>query len=64
MIEYRAQFLKELETLGPYLVEFRNDDSIEEKVYPSDFAVHSSNKRPVNFITYDESTFSANYSQY
>ena len=60
VIEYRAQFLKELEAFGPYLVEFRNDGSMEEKAYPSDCAVNGPNKRPVILITHDESTFSAN----
>ena len=44
VVEYRAQFLKELEALGPYLVEFRDDVSIEEKAYPSDCAVNSPKK--------------------
>lgn len=60
MVEYRAQFLKELEAPGPYLVEFRNNGSMEEKVYPSDCAVNGPNKRPVILITHDENTFSAN----
>ena len=60
VVEYRAQFLKELEALGPYLVEFRNDSSMEEKVYSSDCAVNGPNKRPVILIIYDESTFLAN----
>lgn len=60
MIEYSALFLKELELLGHYLVEFRDDDSMEEKVYPLDYAVNGPNKRPVILITYGERTFSAN----
>lgn len=57
MVEYQVQFLKKLETLGPYLVEFRDDGSIKEKVYCT---VNGSNKRLVILITHDESTFSAN----
>ena len=64
VVEYQAQFLKELEALDPYLVEFCNDSSMEEKVYPSDCAVSGPNKRPVILITHDESTFLANDGQY
>ena len=60
VVEYRAQFLKKVEALGPYLVKFRDDGSMKEKVYPSDCAVNGPNKRPVILITYDESIFSAN----
>ena len=41
-------------------MEFRDDGSMEEKVYPSDCAVNGLNKRPVILITHDESTFLAN----
>lgn len=61
VVEYQAQFLKELEALGPYLVKFRDDGSMEEKVYPSDCAVNGPNKRPIILITHDEGIFSANY---
>ena len=60
MIVYQAQFLKKLETLSLYLIEFRDGGSIEEKIYPSDYTVHSSNKRPAILIIYDKSTFLAN----
>ena len=60
VIEYRAQFLKKLEALDLYLVEFCDDGSMEEKVYSSDFAVGGSNKRQVILITHNESTFLAN----
>lgn len=52
-----------MEVLGPYLVEFRDDGSMEEKVYPSDCAVNRPNKKPVILIIYDESTFMANDGQ-
>lgn len=60
MVKYRAQFLKELEADGLYSVKFRDDGSMEEKVYPSDCAVNGPDKRPVILITHYESTFSAN----
>lgn len=60
MIEYRTQFVNKLEVIGPYLLEFRDDGSMEKKVYPSNCTVNGPNKRPVILITHDESTFSAN----
>lgn len=54
MVEYRAQFLKELEAFGPYLVAFRNDSSMKSKVYPLDYVVNGPSKRPVIVITHDE----------
>lgn len=60
IVEYRAQFLKELEALSPYLVEFQVDSSIEEKAYPLDCIVNDPNKRPVMLITHNESIFLIN----
>lgn len=45
-------------------MEFCNDNSIEEKMYPSDFVINSLNKRPVILIIHNKSTFLANNSQY
>lgn len=64
MIEYQAQFLKELETLGPYLVKFCYDGSMKEKAYLSNCTVDGPNKRPIILITYDKSTFLINNSQH
>lgn len=58
--EYRDQFLSEMETLKPYMVEFEEDGSMKPKIYPEDCAVGGPNKRPVIFITHDESIFNAN----
>lgn len=45
-------------------MKFCNNGSIKKKVYFSDFAVNSSNKKPIILITNDENTFLANDSQY
>ena len=60
VVKYRAQFLKKLEALDFYLVEFCNDGSMEEKVYPLDYVVGGPNKRSVILITDDKSIFLAN----
>lgn len=59
-----ASFLKKLEALGSYLVEFCDDGLIEPKVCSLDYAINSLNKRSVIFIIYDKSTFLANDSQH
>lgn len=60
VVEYRHQFLREIEIIKPYLVEFKKDGSMKSKVYPEDCAVGGSNHRLIIFITYDESIFHAN----
>ena len=57
VVEYQALFLKELEALCPSLVEFHDHGSMEERMYLSDYAVNSANKRPVILIIHDESIF-------
>ena len=64
VIEYRAQFLKELKVLDLYLMGFCNDSSIEKRVYPSDYTVYSLNKRLVILITHDKSIFAGNDSRH
>lgn len=49
-----------MEVVGLYIVEYHNDNSMKEKLYPSNWTVNSLNKRVVIFITYDESIFLAN----
>ena len=49
--------MKEME---PYLVEFREDDTMKDKNYLLDCAVRGENYWPIIVITYDECTFSAN----
>lgn len=59
-MEYRNQFLREIEAIKPYLVEFE----FEEDDYLEDYAVGGLNWRPIIFIIYDESTFNANQGYY
>lgn len=63
VIEYREKFLTEMSALLLYFVEFQEDGSILEKIYPSDCAVGGSHRRPIIMITHDESIFSANDSR-
>ena len=39
VVEYRNQFLREIEAVKPYLVEFEEDGSVKSKIYPEDCAV-------------------------
>ena len=60
VVEDRIHFLKKMEELKPYMVEFNENGTMKPKVYPSDCAVEGKNRRPVIVITHDECTFSAN----
>lgn len=60
VVEYRKQFLEEMQRLLPYLVEFTSNGEMKEKTYPNDCEVGGPNARPIILITHDESTFSAN----
>ncbi|KAI1002517.1 hypothetical protein K3495_g5683 [Podosphaera aphanis] len=59
VVEYRMRFFTEMDNLGPYLVEFEADGSIKNKIYPAGCQVDGENCRPINVITHDECTFSA-----
>lgn len=60
VVEDCKKFLKKIEELKPYLVEFNKDDIIKEKDYSVNFIVNSYNIRPVIIITHDEYTFFPN----
>lgn len=60
VVEDWKKFLHQMEELKPYLVEFNEDRTMKEKIYPADCAVGGSDRRPVIVITHDECTFSAN----
>ena len=60
VVEDCKNFLKKMEELKPYMVEFEEDGAIKAKTYPSDCAVEGPNQRPIVVITHDECTFSAN----
>lgn len=60
VIKDRKRFLKKMEELKPYLVEFNKDSTMKEKNYSANCAVDSCDCRPVIMITHDEYTFSAN----
>ena len=57
----RKNFLKKMEELKPYMVEFYENGAIRLKTYPPDCVVgDGGNRRHVIVITHDECTFSAN----
>lgn len=60
MVEDRNKFLTRIEDLKPYIVEFEENGVMKPKIYSSDCAVGGEDCRPINVITYDEYTFSAN----
>jgi hypothetical protein len=60
VVKYRAQFLEAMKGLLPYFVDFAEDGSIQEKIYPIDCTVNGPDCRPIITITHDESIFSVN----
>ena len=60
VIEDCKRFLKKIEDLKPYLVEFNENGTMRDKTYPPDYAVGDEDCRPIIIITHDEYTFLAN----
>ncbi len=60
VVEDRNNFLRLMDELKPYTLEFEEDGTMKPKKYPSDCAVGSEERRLIIVITHDECTFSAN----
>ena len=60
VVEDRKNFLKRLEELKPYIVEFEEDGIMKPKIYLANCAVGGDERQPIIVITHDECTFSAN----
>lgn len=60
VVENRANFLKKMGELKPFLVEFHEDGTMKSKIYPSNCVVGGEDSRSIIVITHDERTFSAN----
>jgi len=60
VVEYRKFFLETVQGLLPYMVEFNADGTIISKEYPEGCSVGGPDRRPIIYITHDESIFSAN----
>lgn len=60
VVEDRTKFLKTIQDLKPFMVEFEPDGSMKPKEYPPGCIVGGDERRPVIVITHDECTFSAN----
>ena len=53
VVEDCINFLRKMEELKPYMVEFDENGAIKPKVYPSDCTVRGENRRPIIVITHD-----------
>lgn len=60
VVEECIDFLRRMEELKPYRVEFNEDDTMKPKVYSSDCIVNGEKHQPIIVITHDEYTFFAN----
>ena len=60
MVEDHERFLKTIEELKPYMVEFNKNGIMKDKEYPLDCAVGRVIRQPITMITNDECMFSAN----
>lgn len=61
-MEYYNQFLKKIEVIKSYLVEFEEDSFMKSKIYLENCKVRDLNWRLIIFITHDKNTFNANNS--
>ncbi len=62
MVEDRNNFLKKMEDLKPYIVEFEKDGKMKPKVYSSDCTVGGNDRQSIIVITHNKYIFSANNS--
>lgn len=60
VVEDCLNFLKKIEELKPYIVQFNKDGIMKPKACPPNCVVKSENKLPIIVITQDECTFSTN----
>ena len=60
VVEDCINFLRRMEELKPYMVEFDENSTMKPKVYPSDCAMGREKQRTIIVITHNECTFSAN----
>lgn len=60
VVKDRKRFLKKIEKLKPYLVEFNEDGTMKKKNYSTNYAIGGFDCQSVKVITYDEYIFSAN----
>ena len=62
VVEDCNNFLKKMEKLKLYMIEFEWDGKIKAKIYLSDYAIRGLNQWPIMVITHDECTFFINNS--
>lgn len=60
MIKDCANFLKKIEKLKPFLIEFNEDSTMRSKMYFSNCIVRNEDSQPIIMITYDKFKFLAN----
>lgn len=60
IVEDRSNFLKKMEELKSYMVEFNKNSNIKPKIYPPNCTVESENQWLIIVITHNECTFSTN----
>lgn len=60
VVKNYLNFLKKIEELKLYIIEFNKDGMIKPKVYSPDCAVKSENHQLIILIPHDNCTFSAN----
>lgn len=60
VVKDHINFLKKMEELKPYIVEFYNNGIIKPKVYPYDYVVGNKICKSIIIITHDEYIFFAN----
>ncbi len=60
IVEDHTKFLKKIEKLKPYIIEFFENGIRKSKIYPFNCIVRGENCQPLIIITHDKCTFFAN----
>lgn len=60
IVENYKIFLKKIEELKPYIIEFEENSIMKSKIYPPNCAIRGDNCCPIIMINYNKCIFSAN----
>lgn len=60
VVEDCANFLKKIQELKLYMIEFYDNGAMKPKVYLFNYAIKDENRQPIIEITLDKCTFSTN----
>lgn len=60
IVEEWKNFIRKIKKLKPYMIEFKENSAINNKIYPFDYIVYNNDYCPIIIITHNKYIFSAN----